>query len=165
MPDDKSPYLKLMQGAAAGLVATIPMTLFMRSAWKRLPENEQYALPPRQITRNVVRPRRFFRMSPEKQTAFTLLLHFFFGALAGSAYGMVEEEIPLQSSVKEPLAGIVVWVGSYLGWIPALGILPPATEHPWHRNVMMIAAHLVWGEVLGLLTGVVSSRKTYIKIK
>jgi hypothetical protein len=68
MPDDKSPYLKLMQGAAAGMIATIPMTLFVRSAWKRLPAQEQYALPPRQVTRNVVRPHRFFRFSPERQT-------------------------------------------------------------------------------------------------
>jgi uncharacterized membrane protein YagU involved in acid resistance len=135
------------------------MTLFMRSVWKRLPKDEKYPLPPRQITRNVVRPRRFYRLSPEKQTALTLLLHFFFGALAGSAYGAVEEKVPLQDSVKGPLAGVVVWAGSYLGWIPALGILPPATEHPWRRNVMMIAAHLVWGMVLGELVGVTNSRK------
>jgi uncharacterized membrane protein YagU involved in acid resistance len=165
MPDDKSPYLKLMKGAAAGMIATVPMTLFMRSAWKRLPAQEQYALPPRQITRNVVRPRRFFRLSPEKQTILTLLLHFLFGAATGSVYGMVEEKIPLRESVKGPLAGLAVWTGSYLGWIPALGILPPATEHPWRRNVMMIVAHLIWGMVLGALAGLTSSRKTYIKIQ
>lgn len=165
MPDDKSPYQKLIQGAAAGLVATVPMTLFMRSIWKRLPEQEQYALPPRQITRNVIRPRRFFRISPEKQTLLTLLLHFLFGAAAGSAYGLVEEKIPLRESVKGPLAGLVVWAGSYLGWIPAMGILPPATEHPWRRNAMMIAAHLIWGLVLGVIAGVTSSKKYYISIQ
>lgn len=160
-----SPYLKLIQGAGAGLIATIPMTLFMRSAWKHLPVDEQYALPPRQITRNVVRPRRFWRMSAEKQTALTLFLHFLFGAAAGSVYGMVEDKIPLQNSVKGSLAGVVVWAGSYLGWIPALGILPPATEHPWRRNVMMIVAHLIWGSTLGALAGVTSSRKTNITIQ
>ncbi len=165
MPDDKSPYLKLIQGATAGFIATVPMTLFMRSAWKRLPAQEQYALPPRQVTRNVLGPRWFFRLSPGKQTMLTLLLHFLFGAAAGSVYGMVEEKIPLRESVKGPLAGLAVWTGSYLGWIPALGILPPATEHPWRRNVMMIAAHLIWGTVLGGLAGVTSSRKNYIKIQ
>jgi uncharacterized membrane protein YagU involved in acid resistance len=159
MPDEKSPYLKLIQGAAAGLIATAPMTLFMRSAWKRLPESEQYALPPREITRNVIRPRRFFQLSPKQQTALTLLFHFLFGAATGSVYGMVEEKIPLDASVKGPLAGMVVWSGSYLGWIPALGILPPATEHPWRRNVMMIVAHLIWGLVLGAVVGVTSSKK------
>jgi uncharacterized membrane protein YagU involved in acid resistance len=165
MPDDKSPYLKLIQGAAAGMIATVPMTFFMRSAWKRLPAQELYALPPRQITRNVLRPHRFFRLSPEKQTMLTLLMHFLFGAAAGSAYGMVEERIPLRESVKGPLAGLTVWAGSYLGWIPALGILPPATGHPWRRNAMMIVAHLIWGMVLGVLAGVTNSRKSYIKIQ
>ena len=162
---DKSPYPKLIQGAGAGLIATVPMTLFMRSVWKRLPEQEQYALPPREITRNVVRPRRFFRMSPGKQTALTLMLHFLFGAAAGSVYGLADEKIPLQSSVKGSLAGLVVWMASYLGWIPALGILPPATEHPWRRNVMMIVAHLIWGITLGVLSGVTSSKKSYITIQ
>ncbi len=157
--------MKLIQGALAGLIATIPMTLFMRSAWKRLPDDEQYALPPRQITRNVVGPFRFWRMSAKKQTALTLLLHFLFGAVTGSLYGMVEEKIPLQNAIKGMLAGIVIWAGSYLGWIPAFGILPPATEHPWRRNVMMIVAHLIWGSTLGALAGVTSSRKTYITIQ
>lgn len=165
MTNMKSPFIKLVQGAGAGLVATLPMTLFMRSAWKRLPAGEQYALPPRQITREVIRPRRFWRMKPENQTALTLLLHFLFGAAAGSVYGLVEDKIPIRSTVKGPLAGMVVWSGSYLGWIPALGILPPATAHPWRRNILMIVAHLIWGVALGGLAGVTNSEKTYITIK
>jgi uncharacterized membrane protein YagU involved in acid resistance len=153
-----------MQGAAAGLVATVPMTLFMRSAWKRLPAREQYALPPRQVTRNLMRPRRFFRLSPKKQTMLTILLHFLFGAAAGSIYGLVEEKVPLRGAVKGSLAGLVLWTVSYLGWIPAMGILPPATEHPWRRNVMMITAHLIWGITLGVLARITNSEKTYIMI-
>jgi hypothetical protein len=165
MSYNTSPYLKLIQGAAAGLIATIPMTLFMRSAWKRLPAQEQYALPPRQVTRNMIRPRRFFRLRPAQQTMLTLLLHFLFGAATGSIYGIMEEKVPLREPVKGSLAGLVVWAGSYLGWIPAFGILPPATEHPWRRNVMMITAHLVWGVALGALAGIMNSNKTYITIE
>ena len=43
-----------------------------------------------------------------------------------------------------------MWAASYLGWIPAAGLLKPATEHPARRNFMMIAAHLVWGAALAL---------------
>jgi uncharacterized membrane protein YagU involved in acid resistance len=103
-------------------------------------------------------------MGPEKQTGLTLLLHFLFGAATGSIYGAVEGKVPLQDSVKGLLAGLVVWAGSYLGWIPALGILPPATQHPWRRNVIMIVAHLIWGVTLGALAGITSSRKTYITL-
>lgn len=161
----KSPFIRLLQGAGAGLIATLPMTLFMRSAWKRLPAPEQYALPPRQITKKVISPRRFWSLSEENQTALTLALHFLFGAAAGSLYGMVEKKIPIRTSVKGALAGMAVWTGSYLGWLPALGILPPATTHPWLRNLLMIVAHLVWGMTLGTLAGGMDSKKNYITIK
>lgn len=48
--------------------------------------------------------------------------------------------------------GLAVWTASYLGWIPALGILPPATRHPPRRVALMVAAHVVWGATLGLFT-------------
>jgi hypothetical protein len=32
-----------------------------------------------------------------------------------------------------------------MGWIPALGVLRPATGHPMRRNALMIAAHFSWG--------------------
>ena len=165
MPIQKSPYMKLIEGAVAGLIATLPMTIFMRFAWKRLPEDEQYSLPPRQITRNFFGPWRFWRMSQEKQTVLTLMLHFLFGALTGSVYGMLEDKVPIQRSIKGPVAGMVVWAGSYLGWVPVLGVMPPATRHPWRRNVMMIVAHLIWGLTLGVFTSGMNSEKNYLTIK
>lgn len=164
MSDKKSLSRKIIHGAGAGLVATLPMTLFMRSAWKRLPASEQYSLPPRWITRKVISPRRFRKLGKGKQTALTLLLHFLFGAAVGSLYGMVEGNIPLRGLVKGLLAGVAVWIVSYLGWLPAFGILPPATEHPWRRNLLMIAAHLIWGLTLGALARDRSSEKNYITI-
>jgi len=143
----------MLQGAGAGLLATLPMTIFMLMAWKRLPEREQYPLPPRLITRNVVqRVESPQELGDQKLTALTLLLHFLYGALTGSLYATLEQWIPLNPSLKGSLYGVSVWAGSYLGWIPAFGILSPATKHPWRRNVLMIAAHLVWGTALGVFT-------------
>jgi uncharacterized membrane protein YagU involved in acid resistance len=159
MPKMSKPYWKLLQGAIAGLIAILPMTLFMRSDWKQLPAVEQYGLPPRQITQEVVSPRQFWRMKPGQQTLLTLMFHFLFGAAVGSIFGMVEQKIPMQNILKGSLAGLVIWVGSYLGWIPALGILPPAAEHPWRRNVMMIVAHLIWGMALGVFARGIHSEK------
>ena len=144
---------KMLQGAVAGLLATFPMTIFMLLAWKRLPEREKYPLPPRLITRKLVK-----QVEPPEElgntnlTALTLLLHFLYGAMTGSLYGTLEERIPLHQSVKGSLYGVSIWSGSYLGWLPALGILSPATKHPWRRNVLMIAAHVVWGTALGTFT-------------
>ena len=151
----KPSYLKLSQGALAGMAATLPMTIFMHSAWKRLPEQEKYALPPRQVTRKVIKTVR--KSSERKQRALTLFLHFMFGALAGSIYEAVEEKVPVSPAVKGPLAGMAVWTGSYLGWIPALGILPSAIEHPWRRNLLMIVAHLIWGLSLSVLARMFNS--------
>ena len=167
MTDRISLFPKMMQGARAGLLATLPMTIFMQAAWMRLPARERYPLPPRQITRKllqkVVAPRR--KASERNQTLLTLLLHFLFGAMTGSLYGMFEDRIPLNRNVKGSLMGLAVWSGSYLGWIPGFGILSPATEHPWRRNLLIIVAHLVWGMVLGIFTRKMNAHQRYIDLE
>lgn len=157
---------KMIQGAVAGLLATIPMTIFMLMAWKRLPQREKYPSPSRLITRNVVKRLE----SPQKLgnrnlTALTLLLHFLYGALTGSFYGTLEQRIPLHQSVKGSLYGVSVWSGSYLGWIPAFGIASPATKHPWRRNVLMIVAHLIWGTALGVFKRPLDAHPLTVKQK
>ena len=32
-----------------------------------------------------------------------------------------------------------------MGWLPAFGVLEPATRHPLRRDAVMFGAHLVWG--------------------
>ncbi len=44
--------------------------------------------------------------------------------------------------------GIGVWTLSYLGWIPAARILTPSHRHPLRRNLLMMAAHVIWGLTL-----------------
>jgi hypothetical protein len=56
--------------------------------------------------------------------------------------------------------GLAVWAVSYLGWLPAAGILSPATEHPARRNALMIGAHVVWGATTGLAVGRLSDGRT-----
>jgi uncharacterized membrane protein YagU involved in acid resistance len=63
---------------------------------------------------------------------------------------LVAAVAPRPSLAAGAAAGVTIWAGSYLGWIPAVGLLTPATEHPARRNGMMIAAHLVWGAALAL---------------
>jgi hypothetical protein len=47
---------------------------------------------------------------------------------------------------------MAVWAGSYLGLLPAAGILPSATRDYPERNAVMIGAHVVWGAALGYFT-------------
>jgi hypothetical protein len=154
-----SPAQKIMRGAAAGLLATVPMTAFMRAAWRLLPRREQYPLPPRLITRKVTDEK-----EPDRLTVLTYVFHFLFGAATGSVYAAIEDKVPLHSSAKGILMGLAVWTGSYLGWIPLMGILPPATKHPLRRNLLMIVAHVIWGFALGRLTRVMNPRRQYIDL-
>ncbi|HWW77795.1 MAG TPA: hypothetical protein VNZ44_20490, partial [Pyrinomonadaceae bacterium] len=44
---------RVLLGALAGLAATAPMTLVMKLAHRELPREEQYPLPPRQVTEGI----------------------------------------------------------------------------------------------------------------
>jgi Predicted periplasmic/secreted protein len=155
-----------MQGALAGWIATLPMTIFMQLAWNGLPAREKYPLPPRLITRKLTTElgiRKYLR--GKKQTALTLFLHFSYGAAAGTIYETLGDRFHLQHALKGMLAGLALWAGSYLVWLPALGILSPATRHPWRRNLLMIVAHLIWGLALGFLTREMNRNKSYIDLE
>lgn len=154
-----SPAQKILKGAAAGLLATVPMTVFMRAAWRLLPRREQYPLPPRLITRKVVKEK-----EPDRLTVLTYLFHFLFGAAAGAFYAVIEDKVRLRSGVKGIFMGLAVWTGSYLGWIPLMGILTPATKHPLRRNVLMIIAHVIWGFALGRLMRDMNPHGRYIDL-
>jgi uncharacterized membrane protein YagU involved in acid resistance len=91
-------------------------------------------------------------LSEKELIGVTILSHFGYGAAFGAIYSSFEERLPIHSSLKGGLSGVALWMGSYLGWLPALGILTPATRHPWRRNLLMIVAHIVWGVTLGEVT-------------
>ena len=145
---------RYLAGALAGLVATAPMTVAMVALHRRLPREEQYPLPPREITVEMTQKAgvREHLDEPEQETRATLANHFGFGAAAGALYAPLAEHVPGPPAVKGIAWGLAVWAGSYLGWLPAAGLYPPATEEPARRNALMIAAHVIWGAVTGTVT-------------
>jgi putative membrane protein len=144
---------KIVKGAAAGFIATAPMSISMLIGWMLLPGREKYPLPPRLITEEITEQVGIEdQMTEDQLVGLTIFSHFGYGALFGSIYALFEKRMPMHSSLKGGLAGLALWIGSYLGWLPALGILRPATRHPWRRNLLMILAHLVWGVTLGEVT-------------
>jgi uncharacterized membrane protein YagU involved in acid resistance len=140
----------MLRGAVAGLGATAVMTGTMAATYRWLAPPERYPLQPREITEkvtDVLGMRR--RMSEEQHVGTTLLLHAGYGAAMGAVYPLLADRIPGPSAVKGIAYGLLVYAGSYLGWLPALGVLRPATEFSAQRNALMIFAHVVWGAVLG----------------
>jgi uncharacterized membrane protein YagU involved in acid resistance len=145
MSDSVTASQRFLAGAAAGLAATIAMTAFMMAAHRCcLPRTQRNPLPPRLITD-------FFqdRSTPASREtigkADAYLLHFLFGGAMGALYGLIRVR---GTTVEGSSYGLVVWAASYLGWVPAIGALPPAHKQPRERTLLMIAAHIVWGASL-----------------
>ena len=142
---------RILLGALAGLAATGPMTLSMKLMHEQLPRAEQYPLPPRQVTEGVAEKAGVNQhLGEEGRVAATWASHFAYGAACGALYGALTGERADRNPLLAGVGfGVAVWAGSYLGWLPAAGILSPATEHPARRNALMIAAHVVWGASAG----------------
>lgn len=136
----------------------MPMTIAMKVMHDQLPADEQYPLPPRLILESVTdKAGAENELDEDTETGLAYLGHFAYGTSVGAIYPLLVRE---PSAATGVLFGLGVWTGSYLGYLPALGILTPATEHPARRNALMIAAHVVWGAALGALAGqVINSEK------
>ena len=144
---------RILLGALAGLTATGPMTLAMKLMHEQLPREEQYPLPPRQVTEGLAEKAGVNEhLDEEDREKATWLSHFAYGAACGALYGAVSGERVDERPVLAGVGfGLAVWAGSYLGWLPAAGVLSSATEHPPRRNALMIAAHAVWGVTTGVV--------------
>ena len=143
----------IVLGGLAGLVATAPMTLAMKLMHERLPPKEQYPLPPRQVTEGMAEAVGVDeQLDEEDREAATWAAHFAYGAACGAIYGALARKADVSPALAGIGFGLAVWAGSYLGWLPAAGILRPATEHPPRRTALMIAAHVVWGATTGVVT-------------
>jgi len=127
---------RLILGGIAGFVATLAMTSAMRRMHRKLPAKERYPLPPRELTERTLAPPA--GLAPD----LTLAAHFAYGAGCGALLAAVN---PRMGRVAGALAGGGIWLASYMGWIPAFGLLKPATEHPRRRNLVMLGAHFAWG--------------------
>jgi uncharacterized membrane protein YagU involved in acid resistance len=144
---------RLLAGSIAGVAATVPMTALMVFMHRRIPPGERKMLPPKQVAGKVASEAGAGDLvdREDELLATTGVTHFGYGAAMGGAYAMASPYIDLPAELKGTAFGLCVWAGSYLGWLPAAGIRPPATRRPVSENAMMIASHIVYGIVLGRL--------------
>lgn len=131
----KPGFEKAALGVLAGMAATTLMTSAMTRLHARLPARQRYSLPPRQILGALAGGGAFA----------TVVMHFVFGALAGGLFPLMTRR---RGAAAGATYGGAVWAVSYLGWLPASGVLRPAWRHPPLRNGLMLTAHLIWGGAL-----------------
>ncbi len=130
-----------MIGAIAGFVGTMAMTMAMRRLHRRLPEQERYPLTPREIVDSGGK-QLGVKLPGEAAKDVTAAAHFAYGAVTGAMLAAMNPDPKKRTGAAY---GAAVWLASYMGWIPALGNLKPATQHPPRRNFLMIGVHLIWG--------------------
>jgi Rieske Fe-S protein len=138
----------MARGGVGGVVATLAMSAVLL-VQKELGWLGQH--PPKKIVRSIRRRAGFFGTSRRKETATTIAAHFGFGAGGGMLFGLVHRRSRgwAASSLLGAGFGTAVWAASYYGWVPALGLMkPPHRDRPF-RPTSMVAAHLVFGTVLG----------------
>lgn len=143
----------LIFSGLAGLVASIPMGLAMIFFNRVVSKGRATPEPPKQITKEMAERAGVDELVPpgRKWGLPTWFGHLGYGAATAALYPVTTYRLPLPPVVSGMLFALFVWAGSYLGWLPALNILPPATQQPARRNAVMIGTHLLWGGLVGLL--------------
>ena len=143
-----------LRSAIAGFLAVVPMTIFMLLTQRFLPRGQQYALPPEILTKELAEKARVrHKMDRGQMLVATTASHFGYGAAAALLYVPVSGQkktisLALGSGI---LFGLLVWAGSYVALLPALGMRESGHREPGERNWMMIVAHIIWGATLGWL--------------
>jgi hypothetical protein len=109
-------------------------------------------LPPKLITDAAIDAAGGEDIPERTVNLLAVFVHFAFGAAAGSAYGLIRERMPVCDGIAGGVAfGTVVWLVSYGGWVPALGILPPPPKDRPGRPFSMLLSHWIYGSVLSAL--------------
>lgn len=141
-----------LDGALGGVVGTVPMSAAMLAAHRLGLMGRQ---PPERITRKVFFRGRRRARSRGARNVVASVLHFAFGGVGGAMYGVARRRLPWRVNpvLTGALFGTLVWAGSYMGWVPALGLMPPAHHDRPARPIIMIAAHWIFGATLGAVVG------------
>jgi hypothetical protein len=134
---------RALAGIVAGTVATLTMSGTMAAAHHAHLLGEP---PPKKITRAALRevgtP---LARRPLVVDAAAIAAHVGFGAGMGALYALVSRRPSAASGV---LFGSAVWLVSYAGWVPALGIMAPPAEDRPGRPSSMLLSHWVFGATL-----------------
>lgn len=141
--------MRMLLGAAAGAVATVPQSLIVWGAravgvYRRKPPPQEIADSMHELATEGA------QASEPARTPLMLAEHFAFGAVGGAAFGLATGVIR-PTTVAGLLAGLAIWKASYDGWVPALRIMPPPEEDESGRVVTMVIAHVAYGLALGTL--------------
>ncbi len=148
----------LADGGIGSGVGTMAMSLVMRGARRA---GLVGALPPGRMAAALCNAVGLRARPRWARNALAVVLHLGVGAAAGGLFALLRGRLrmPVAPALQGLAYGVVVWLVSYMGWVPAVGLLPVATRDEPRRPVGMVVAHGVYGAVLGALVGHRSRRR------
>lgn len=145
----------IARGAFAGVVATTTMTAGMFVFQKA---GLLGRMPPRLLTeRTLARLGLRRKTSRTSRKLLTALTHYGFGATMGAVFEVGKNALAARHGRAPDGAligsgvgfGTLVWIASYMGWVPAAGLMPrPSKDRPG-RPTSMVIAHWIFGATLG----------------
>jgi hypothetical protein len=141
---------EVLPTVGAGLCATGAMSAVVGLADKLGIMDEE---PPRIIVASVlpVRP---------KSTLTNFLAvaaHLGYGTAAGLVFAALPERVPRSARAGVVYGALLYGVG-YEGWLPILGVLPPAHRDRRPRVATMLVSHLVYGATLAYASRTLAAR-------
>ncbi|MDH2445442.1 hypothetical protein QDR37_15960 [Amnibacterium sp. CER49] len=138
MRDDRP--APLPSGAAAGLAATLAMSglLVAAKALGALPKQ-----PPVLLVKKVLP-----NLPEAVAQPLSWAAHLGYGAVGGALLPVLLRRV---TPARGLAYGLAIYAASYEGWVPVAGVLPPAHADDRRRVATMLAAHVVYGAVLGRL--------------
>ena len=148
----------IARGIGAGLVATTTMTAGMFVLQK---SGLLGRMPPRLLTeRTLARFGLRRKTSRTSRKLLTALAHYGFGATAGAIFEVGKSALASRHGRAPDGAiigsgvgfGTLVWIASYMGWVPAARLMPrPSNDRPG-RPTSMVLAHWIFGATLGTVS-------------
>jgi uncharacterized membrane protein YagU involved in acid resistance len=134
---------RLLWGAIAGALATVPHSLVMAAGRRaRL----LYNPPPKHIIeRATEKTRTRHNLPPPVFQAGWVAAHVGYGAVAGGLYALLGPLLPGRIAERGLLFGILVWAVSYFGLLPSLGLYPSPRDDSKSQQIVLILAHAAYG--------------------
>lgn len=148
-----------LKGALAGIAATGAMTKVAKD-WVQIrhPGTELHYHPKTNLQWLVQRLGRREPLPEHAAVPLAQWLHYGYGALVGAAFALARGGRPQRFwAVRGGSYGLLLWVVSFCGYIPLLGIYKPGWEFEAQEREVTLLAHTTYGVALAAILEAVSS--------
>ncbi len=152
------PFIGLMAGIAAGLVASAAMAAFQSAAEPLLPESDEDPSTVKAADAVSLAVTDEPVATPYREASGTAV-HYIVGAVMGGIYGVLTEYRPEASAGFGSAFGIATSTLFDEAAVPALDLGPEPSEAPIESHIYGVASHLVYGIVLEGVRRLVAGRR------